>query len=280
MQLVESLRNLTTKVGGKECPTGPTSSLRRGDTTSWSSTRIAKIEFTDSTRSMETKPSPSQIPTKETIARGDGNKSTAEILSSELPACGVTVGDSPPGAGPSPRDGRLGYTAENLLDGLPASLSQEPGGEITRSAEEAGNDDGDGNCDGDGSTGTTGATGDGGSAPTGSKKKKKKKKSRNKRSKASKTMWAGEKDEFGRCLTLRVDNGGSGVVVEGFPEVLAASGISPVLLEAARGQLCHAVGDPDIDNLIALGYLQVTPSLMVLSVCPRQPHYIGIYTGK
>lgn len=106
------------------------------------------------------------------------------------------------------------------------------------------------------SVGTAGAAD--GKDGTGEKSAKKKKKKKKKKSKAAKTTWAGEKDSFGRRLTLTArKEGGGGVRVEGLPGVLAASDISPVLLEAARAQLCHAVGDPDVDNLIALGYLQV-----------------------
>lgn len=106
----------------------------------------------------------------------------------------------------------------------------------------------------EGESGAAGADGaDGAKA-----RKKKKKKSRNKRNKATRNTWAGGEDEFGQKLTLKANKDGGGVVVEGLSAVLAASDISPVLLEAARGQLAHATRDPDIDNLIALGYLQVT----------------------
>lgn len=102
-----------------------------------------------------------------------------------------------------------------------------------------------------------GEGGENGGSGGGTKKKKKKKKPKRKSNKSGKMTWTGEEDETGKRLTLRANKGGGGVVVEGLSEVLAASDISPVLLEAARGQLAHAVGDPDVDNLIALGYLQV-----------------------
>ena len=88
--------------------------------------------------------------------------------------------------------------------------------------------------------------------------KKKKKKKKKKRSKAGKTTWTGEEDEHGHRLTLSANAEGGGLVVDGLSAVLAASNISHSLLEAARAQLCHSVGNPDIDNLIALGYLQVS----------------------
>lgn len=128
----------------------------------------------------------------------------------------------------------------------------------------ASNGNGGGNGNGSGGNGSGGGVGEGGEktcSPGGGtpvKKKKKKKKKNSKKNKAGKMTWSGEEDEAGQRLTLRANKGGGGgVVVEGLSQVLAASDISPVLLQAARAQLCHAVGDPDVDNLIALGYLQV-----------------------
>lgn len=121
-----------------------------------------------------------------------------------------------------------------------------------------GDRDGDGGGDDDGSVGTAGATGEGESGPQSAAATSKKKKKKKKKKKAAKTTWEGEEDASGGRLTLTANKGGGGgVLVEGLSGVLAASDISPVLLEAARAQLCHAVGDPDVDNLIALGYLQV-----------------------
>ena len=142
-------------------------------------------------------------------------------------------------------------TSDSLLP-APAAQSSPLGG------DEGSGEDGDGEGGGgddDGSVGTAGATGEGDGGPRAAGKKKKKKK---KKKKAAKTTWEGEEDASGGRLTLTANKGGGGGVrVEGLSGVLAASDISPVLLEAARAQLCHAVGDPDVDNLIALGYLQV-----------------------
>lgn len=174
--------------------------------------------------------------------------------------------DTPPASpGPAGASAGSGYIAPE--GGITSSSASSPGladgasvgavDDISAEGVEGSADEGD--CNDDGSTGTTSAahTGGGDGGPGGVKKKKKKKKNRGKRNKAGRTTWAGEEDESGRRLTLRADNDSGGVVVEGLPGVLAASEISPLLLEAARGQLCHAVGNRDIDNLIALGYLQV-----------------------
>lgn len=157
--------------------------------------------------------------------------------------------------------------AETLVVGPSSAARRETGG-VGEGGQEGSGEEGDGNGDGDGggdgdgdgddnrSVETTGATGEGESGvPRAATKKKKKKK---KKKKAAKTTWEGEENASGGRLTLTANKeGGGGVVVEGLSGALAASDISPVLLEAARAQLCHAVGDPDVDNLIALGYLQV-----------------------
>lgn len=158
--------------------------------------------------------------------------------------------------GDSPNDGTNDSrgSAEDLLDSGSVNLD----GALGEGGEGSG-DEGEG--DDNGSAGSVGAVGEGEGTPGGAKKKKKKK-SRSKRNKAGKTAWAGEEDEFGQRLTLRAEQGGK-VAVEGLAGVLAASNISPVLLNAARAQLCHAVGDPDVDNLIALGYLQVIGVLSI-----------------
>lgn len=140
------------------------------------------------------------------------------------------------------------------------TASDDPDDHSVGAGEEHSGEAGDGS-DGEeeGGVDTPGTPVEGESGTAGAKaKKKKKKKSRNKRNKASRNTWAGGEDEFGQKLTLKANKDGGGVVVEGLSAVLAASDISPVLLEAARGQLAHATRDPDVDNLIALGYLQVT----------------------
>ena len=143
-------------------------------------------------------------------------------------------------------------TASDEADDHSLCATEEHSGE----AGEGSGDEGEG--DEEGGAETPGVLGEGESVAGGAKtKKKKKKKSRSKRNKAGRNVWAGGEDEFGHKLTLRANKDGGGVVVEGLSAVLAASDISPVLLEAARGQLAHATGNPDIDNLIALGYLQV-----------------------
>eukprot|EP00752_Nemacystus_decipiens_P001790 g1729.t1 len=144
------------------------------------------------------------------------------------------------------------------LPAPPAAQSSSPprgGDEGSEEGDGDGDGEGEGGGDDDGSAGTAGAIGEGGGGPRAAGKKKKKKK---KKKKTAKTTWEGEQDASGGRLTLTANKGGGGgVMVKGLSGVLAASDISPVLLEAARAQLCHAVGDPDVDNLIALGYLQV-----------------------
>ncbi|CAB1105083.1 unnamed protein product [Ectocarpus sp. CCAP 1310/34] len=156
---------------------------------------------------------------------------------------------------PSPKDGD-GLKDSGADGGKGTATTADAAGGANGGGEAIGEEE-DGGGDDNGSGGTAGTTGidenAAGGKPGGKKKKKKKKKS-----KTAKTKWEGEEDASGKRLTLTANKeGGGGVLVEGLPGVLAASDISPVLLEAARAQLCHAVGDPDVDNLIALGYLQV-----------------------
>lgn len=170
-----------------------------------------------------------------------------------------TLPESPPGAASAQAEAADGSddsrgSTEDLLELGSVNLDEAVGEGGECSGDEGEGDD-NGSAGTAGTAGTASMVGDGEGTP-GRTKKKKKKKSRSKRNKAGKTTWAGEEDRFGQRLTLRAEKGGK-VVVEGLSGVLAASDISPVLLNAARAQLCHAVGDPDVDNLIALGYLQV-----------------------
>lgn len=159
--------------------------------------------------------------------------------------------------------GDIGPSIDGLSDVLdgPVGGQQPPQGEEEADAE--GDGEGDAEGDGDGSGEDEGVVDDseksgaGGASAGATKKKKKKKRNKNKRNKSGRMTWSGEENEYGQRLTLRANKDGGGVTVEGLDQVLAASDISPLLLKAARGQLCHAVGDPDVDNLIALGYLQV-----------------------
>lgn len=197
--------------------------------------------------------------------------STAEAVATKAPvATAKSSSDSPENASRTHDDDNDNKSssksvgAEHSTSGspMPAPIAQSlpPGREDGSGGE--GDDGEDGGGEDDGSVETTGQTGEEESGPraTGRKKKKKKKKK-----KAAKTTWEGEENGSGGRLTLTANKeSGGGVLVKGLSGVLAASDISPVLLEAARAQLCHAVGDPDIDNLIALGYLQVLRGVSVL----------------
>lgn len=196
------------------------------------------------------------------VATAPGNKDSNILVGVEhkasppMPVAELSPLEQPPS---SDGDGSAiaANSDETLVSGPSSAARPETSGSGEAGEEgSVGEGDGDGDGDDSRSVDTTGATGEGESgAPRAATKKKKKKK---KKKKAAKTTWEGEENATGGRLTLTaVKEGSGGVVVQGLSGALAASDISPVLLEAARAQLCHAVGDPDVDNLIALGYLQV-----------------------
>lgn len=200
----------------------------------------------------------------------------ATAMSSDDPPASVTRTLDGDGNDNGTNSSSKSVAVEHSTSGSPAPApAAKPSSSPVRGDDRSGEDrdgDGDGDREGegggddDGSAETAGATGEGegGLRAAGKKKKKKKKKK-----KTAKTTWEGEEDASGGRLTLTANKGGGGgLVVEGLSGVLAASDISPVLLEAARAQLCHAVGDPDVDNLIALGYLQVLMGF--LGACCRK----------
>ncbi|CAM9167687.1 unnamed protein product, partial [Choristocarpus tenellus] len=108
------------------------------------------------------------------------------------------------------------------------------------------------------------------------KKKKKKKKKRGK---------ARSEEEGGRGVLKLEARAGGGAVVHGLSQALAESSISPGVLEAARAQLAHGVGDQDIDNVIALGYLQVNTGNyrkaveLFRSLLSIRPGLVGAHLG-
>lgn len=175
-----------------------------------------------------------------------GGTSRPELLGAGSSACVVALEKLAPCA--ECVSARTSHSGDGGDVSAEAIAAQEEEGEASEEEQELGNTE---------MVGAAVGAVEEGALATAKKKKKKKKKSRSKRNKAGKATWAGEEDEYGHRLTLSANTEGGGVSVDGLSEVLAASNITHSLLEAARAQLCHSVGNPDIDNLIALGYLQV-----------------------
>lgn len=226
-----------------------------------------------------------QQPQQRYLAEGDilssshtrpNQEQKQEELGVVVPAASESYEEDLPVPSPAPASSAAGADGAPATDGAVAADGTAPashapvadmsvGEEYEEGSAEEGKVEEHGSSDTVGSSGGSKEAGAGGgeggegdsAVGGGGGQKKKKKKKKRKSNKSGKMTWTGEEDETGRRLTLRANKGGGGVVVEGLSEVLAASDISPVLLEAARAQLAHAVGDPDVDNLIALGYLQV-----------------------
>lgn len=241
VQMVEALKEMT---GGPESAAGSAARLTANAKTPINSV-TGGVDLADG------REGPGLEPAYLLPSTGTDDRYPPRVPDGDTAACDITLDSSSPGADSGPTTADDGddnsAIAEDLLDGSSGDARDIAGDGGEGSGDEAEGD----------SVETAGATGERDSAPGSTKKKKKKKKNKSKRNKAGRSTWAGEEDAYGHRLTLRAEKEGGGVVVEGLPAVLAASDINPVLLEAARGQLCHAVGDPDVDNLIALGYLQV-----------------------
>ncbi|CAN0064871.1 unnamed protein product [Discosporangium mesarthrocarpum] len=113
------------------------------------------------------------------------------------------------------------------------------------------------------------------------KKRKKKKKKRK-----GKGVAGAEDGGVAREGNLSLMTGhGLPVDVQGLSQALAESSISPAMLLAARAHLNHGVGVPSIDNIIALGNLQVNTgnyrkaAEMFRSLLDVQPGLVGAYLG-